>query len=58
MTPHPDGLDLLRSRYPHWEIWRGTSQLLYARLADTRQPPVIGEDETDLADQMNRVDRC
>jgi hypothetical protein len=47
----------LARRFPHWEIWRGTSGLLYARPAGTRDQPVVGEDATDLADQITRADR-
>ena len=50
------GLAPIARRFPHWEIWRGTSGLLYARPAGTRDQPVAGEDATDLADQITRAE--
>jgi hypothetical protein len=36
-------LALLGRRFTHWEIWRGTSGLLYVRPADTPGQPVVSE---------------
>jgi|SRR5712692_1884287 len=54
---HQSGLATLARRLPHWEIWRGTSGLLYARPAGTRDQPIVGEDPQDLADQITRAER-
>lgn len=50
-------LSALAGRFPRWEAWRGISGLFYARLRGTSDEPVVGEDATDLADQITRAER-
>jgi hypothetical protein len=49
-------LSALAGKYPRWEAWRGISGLFYARLRGTSDEPVVGEDATDLADQIARAE--
>jgi hypothetical protein len=45
------------SEFPHWQVWRGNSGLLYARrIRPNPQSLVRGEDAVDLRDQIRRAD--
>jgi len=57
MSREDSEMSALAGWFPRWEAWRGTSGLLYARPAGTRDQPVVGEDATDLADQITRAER-
>ena len=54
-APEPD-LDDVRALFPHWEVWRGVSGLVYARLRGSSPPLTArGEDARDLIDQIRGV---
>ncbi len=44
-------------KHPCWEVWRGTSGLLYARRRGTQDKPVVGESPEDLSDMITRAER-
>ena len=50
-------LAALARQFPGWEAWKGVSGLWYARPAGTQDQPVVGEDPTDLGDQIERAER-
>jgi hypothetical protein len=54
-APEPT-LDDVRALFPCWEIWRGVSGLVYARLRGSSPPLTArGEDARDLIDQIRGV---
>ena len=47
--------DSLAREFPGWEVWKGVSDLWYARLPRSTPPIVVrGEDLTDLRDEIVR----
>lgn len=53
--PGEPTVEELRYQYPHWQIWRGVSNLWYARLPNSSPPVLVrGEDLLDLRDMIKQ----
>jgi hypothetical protein len=54
-SDYPITQESLAREFPGWHVWKGVSQLWYARLPLSSPPIVVrGEDLTDLRDQITR----